>query len=41
MKLRFMLALWSGKLSVIALRVLRRWGTVLPGRVALKSVRIF
>ena len=36
MKLRFMLALWAGKLSVIALCVLRRRGTVLPGRVALK-----
>ena len=36
MKLRFLLALWAGKLSVIALRVLRRRGTVLPGCVALK-----
>ena len=35
MKLRYYLALWAGKLSVFALRLLKRRGTVLPGRIAL------
>ena len=41
MKLRFMLALWAGKLSVIALRLLRRQGTILPGAIALKICPLF
>ena len=35
MKLRYYLALWVGKLSVFGLRLLKRQGTVLPGRIAL------
>lgn len=35
-RIRFYMGLWSGKLSVIVMRLMKRHGSVLPGQVALK-----
>ncbi len=35
-KIRFFLALWISKLSIIALKITRHNGTNFPGRLALK-----